>query len=175
MGIADWNWSLILRVAGIGAAVGTIVLAIFSLPAMVSDDFPAGLIINAYLIIFALMIIGAEARVQLVTNNFEFLRMYPGRGCFYLFVSTVCFIYGGSSTLGVFNIVCGVVHICNGGCHIYMYMSNSESYRKERDAYLNGSGPDSEMGQAAAGVIKKGAKKAAKDEIKSNEGVWPGK
>merc|ERR1711871_759571 len=142
-----WNWSLILRILAVIGAIVTIIMSVLGLIAFF-DDFPAGLVINLYLIIFSLLIIGAEFRMRIVTDNFEFLKRYPGRGGFYVFVGTMCFIYASDS---VFNVICGIIQVLNGGLHIAMVITNGEAYIKEKEQYAAKGAADSELEGAAAG------------------------
>eukprot|EP00300_Choanocystis_sp_HF-7_P040167 c65_g1_i1.p1 GENE.c65_g1_i1~~c65_g1_i1.p1 ORF type:complete len:130 (+),score=27.02 c65_g1_i1:207-596(+) len=111
---------------------------------------------------FSLLIILAELRIRIMLKNFNFLQTFLGRGLFYLFVATICFVY-----IGVLNVIVGIVLAVNGGLHIFLVVTNSGVYRKEKEELAEKGYVDGGVGTAVRSTVAKSTKKAVKDEIKA--------
>merc|ERR1711907_815690 len=108
--VQSMNLPVVLRVSSVVCGLGTIFTGLFSLLTSF-HDFPAALIINAYLMLFAGLIVLAELRLRTLLTGFTFLQTYLGRGAFYIFVGTICFVYPS-----VGNVIMGSVLIPTAWC-----------------------------------------------------------
>eukprot|EP00299_Pterocystis_sp_00344_P010211 c4512_g1_i1.p1 GENE.c4512_g1_i1~~c4512_g1_i1.p1 ORF type:complete len:167 (+),score=10.38 c4512_g1_i1:31-531(+) len=152
------NWPLTLRVLSVLCAIGVIITALFGFAATIVKDFPAGFIINMYLVLFSVMIIIGELRVRALMNRFQFLQTFLGRGIFYIFVGTICFMY---PSIG--NIVVGVVITANGAIHIFHFIIQSDAVKQEAQELREKGYVDTGLGKAVQSRVAK----ETKDQLKT--------
>ncbi|CAG9332388.1 unnamed protein product [Blepharisma stoltei] len=108
------KWSTTLKVASVILGVLLIGLAIYNFALMITADDPISVILPIYYVIFGVMIIAAEAKINWIMIKFMFLSGHIGKGMFYIFVGTLCirsrmiiqYVMAG------LLIIVGVVYVC---------------------------------------------------------------